>query len=892
MAASAAQYSAYGNGLDSRSLASLFSKPFVSWEDLTDLCDNGTLTISSPVQQQEPNCHFSSIEEALVKLSLARFVEQKWEEKMFQELCKGDFDAAFFLLGPNTAIACVKRKDPTIFIDQNAVWDEHMNIVLKFEDEIENSWSDPYDSDDTYSTIRVTGHVVSNRTSIDCEIVVLLNWFPTQLFKFATSLHQPANFIRLSELSIEVNDNPAKSQVQALNAFFSREKPDFAKWWPMLLAETGSKTHRVNFLQQAGWTKPGFDEVLGKITEGMRAVGKPLNQEQQKILSNAPFSRAGFKLIRGPPGCGKTTLIAMLAQLYLGAPGLGVMVLAGSNGSTDRSYETLDKWMRKDQCLDGHLWPLRVHKQYIEYKHFMSVLDTLGTKSRLEAGERNAAQIIVEADELPQRIFYERQRHAEELKHMSNADSGIAAAILEAMRIGKLPGAPSSGKSARHSMHDYHRVEAESGLSKLMMYRGRRVKGLPMRLKSEDKDEIKTAFMDVARYIVGTKRLIATTVGNATSRVLQDCVFRDTQHVVVIMDEAGLATDADLIHILAKLFTSERVESEFNGKNPIVTVVLVGDHKQGAPIVKSDTAKANTFGPQLAMSPFVRFASTSFPLESLWEQHRMVEILCKLPSSRCYDGMLRTSVGALSRRMTLQQREILVGLFGADFSRVKCRPDEQRSYAEDQHLRHWLLDVHGGCAQIDRALRNSRFNIANIEITLNFFKVLIRTGFVRPSEICILTFYNAQRQRYIDGVYAMEKELGLTTGELHNVVHTSDSFQGREEKCVILDLVVTKYFGENTLGHAGDEKKANVAFTRARDFLFIVGNSTILNSRFLREKGGRVEFILESMMGLLARNAVKRCHVKKPLESELTGRFGELCISGKAPNGIDRSGMN
>lgn len=66
-----------------------------------------------------------------------------------------------------------------------------------------------------------------------------------------------------------------------------------------------------------------------------------------------------------------------------------------------------------------------------------------------------------------------------------------------------------------------------------------------------------------------------------------------------------------------------------------------------------------------------------------------------------------------------------------------------------------------------------------------------------------MTFYNAQRQRYIDGIYGLEQELGLTENQLGGMVYTSDSFQGREETYVILDLVFRKYFGEDSLGHAG-----------------------------------------------------------------------------------------
>jgi hypothetical protein len=91
------------------------TKPLLSWPELKELYDDqGPLSIEHLVRQHDSRRYFSSIEDALVKVSVALCVEQKWEQKMFRELCKGEFDAAFFLLGPATAVACVRRKDPRI----------------------------------------------------------------------------------------------------------------------------------------------------------------------------------------------------------------------------------------------------------------------------------------------------------------------------------------------------------------------------------------------------------------------------------------------------------------------------------------------------------------------------------------------------------------------------------------------------------------------------------------------------------------------------------------------------------------------------------------------------------------------------------------------------------
>jgi ABC-type iron transport system FetAB ATPase subunit len=55
--------------------------------------------------------------------------------------------------------------------------------------------------------------------------------------------------------------------------------------------------------------------VIAEIVERMYAAGKSPNQELKDMLLNAPFARSSFKMIKGPPGCGNTIVIAMLVQL-------------------------------------------------------------------------------------------------------------------------------------------------------------------------------------------------------------------------------------------------------------------------------------------------------------------------------------------------------------------------------------------------------------------------------------------------------------------------------------------------------------------------------------------------------------------------------------------------
>ena len=108
----------------------------------------------------------------------------------------------------------------------------------------------------------------------------------------------------------------------------------------------------------------------------------------------------------------------------------------------------------------------------------------------------------------------------------------------------------------------------------------------------------------------------------------------------------------------------------------------------------------------------------------------------------------------------------------------------------------------------------SRRNPREAEFILKKADRLIQLG-VRPKEIAIIAPYAAQVRL-------------LRSSCLHKQIEidTVDGFQGREKEAVLITCVRSNREGE--IGFLGDARRMNVALTRARRKLFVVGNSATL----------------------------------------------------------------
>jgi len=178
-------------------------------------------------------------------------------------------------------------------------------------------------------------------------------------------------------------------------------------------------------------------------------------------------------------------------------------------------------------------------------------------------------------------------------------------------------------------------------------------------------------------------------------------------------------------------------------------------------------------------------------------QHRMNEEIMAFPSASMYGGKLIAAPEVAHHRL-----EELPGV----------SPDPLRP--EPWHF----LDTSGkGWTEERGADDPSTANPAQAERTAAEAHRLLARG-LPPANLAIITPYDAQA-RVLRELLREETHRGLEIG-------TVDGFQGREKEAVIVDLVRSNEDG--AIGFLADTRRMNVALTRARRFLLVIGDGSTL----------------------------------------------------------------
>jgi len=229
-------------------------------------------------------------------------------------------------------------------------------------------------------------------------------------------------------------------------------------------------------------------------------------------------------------------------------------------------------------------------------------------------------------------------------------------------------------------------------------------------------------------------------------------------------------------------------------------VILAGDHKQLPPTVISDL---NTLKDSLFEKLMERGDITQTMLEI---QYRMHKKIMDFPNQLMYDGKLKADKSVASSKLLL----------------AKLPDDQEIAKIVDPNKPIFFLDTSNSETNDNReALQpksTSYENIFEAKIISRIVKALVEGG-LDIDDIGVITPYLAQVKR-IEKICGEE---GIACE-----VKSVDGFQGREKEVIIISFVRSNT--DSSIGFLKDKRRLNVAMTRAKKKLIMIGDKTTLEA--------------------------------------------------------------
>lgn len=231
-------------------------------------------------------------------------------------------------------------------------------------------------------------------------------------------------------------------------------------------------------------------------------------------------------------------------------------------------------------------------------------------------------------------------------------------------------------------------------------------------------------------------------------------------------------------------------------------VVMAGDHRQLPPTVcafrKDDKGLSFTLFERLHE---ILDKNSKVRLE---RQYRMHEHIMNFSSQEFYDSALCADPATAAHTLK-------------DFSHLNVGGLDLAPFV--------FLDTAGlGYEEKIEEGTVSRFNPQEAKLVVKELERFLKAG-ISPSAIGIISPYNAQVKLLNSMIFGEKDEPGSLAGlEIDSV----DAFQGREKEVVIVSLVRSNNEGE--LGFLTDTRRMNVAMTRARRKLIVIGDSATLSN--------------------------------------------------------------
>ena len=291
------------------------------------------------------------------------------------------------------------------------------------------------------------------------------------------------------------------------------------------------------------------------------------------------------------------------------------------------------------------------------------------------------------------------------------------------------------------------------------------------KLKSDDFKNYITIIEDYKRKILDNCPIIISTINNSA-----DARIKEYNFPIVLIDEATQALEPDC---LLPLYHKAQM------------VVMIGDEKQLGPTVQSNDAEILGLGISLFERLCFYYKGSDF-ISMLTEQYRMHSSLYEFSNIHFYGGQMKTH------------------------GEIQLDENVKNNFPwPNKEIPTFFFDIKGEELRESTSFYNERemYHIFGIVMKLKKIGVDVEN-------IGIITPYNSQKLKLQYEKFYKETKLRI---------ESVDGFQGMEKDYIIISTVRSN--SEGKIGFLASAKRLNVALTRARKGVFILGNVECLSKR-------------------------------------------------------------
>ncbi|KAF8635838.1 hypothetical protein AX15_000034 [Amanita polypyramis BW_CC] len=492
-----------------------------------------------------------------------------------------------------------------------------------------------------------------------------------------------------------------------------------------------------------------------------------INEPQATAILSS-LDSFGFSLIQGPPGTGKTSTICGLVAIFLsrrGRPATSVQVGKSFNSIDKNSPSKILICAPSNAAIDEVAYRIKEGYRGSKQRPDNAKVVRIGTEKAINISVRDISLDTLVDQKLNGIISTTKE------KGLGDEVAELRAKLndIRLKRSNKL-------KELTNLQDNVARYQAlEEEVKRLNSQRMAITQRLD-RLKDEQKSESRTldAIRRRTRFeVLQEADVICTTLSGSGHEILGQFEF-DT----IIIDEAAQAIE--LSSLIPLKYKCNRC-------------VLVGDPQQLPPTVISQEASRYGYNQSL----FVRLQKQRpEAMQLLSIQYRMHPEISHLPSRVFYENRLQD---------------------GPDMAAKTAQP----WHSHPKFGTYKFFNVNGTEEQSSRSLINpaecqaAAALYAHLRRKFSYVNLDFRVG--------VVSMYRAQ-------VVELRRRFERYLGEkLEGKVdfNTVDGFQGQEKDVIILSCV-RGGLNQDTVGFLADLRRMNVALTRAKSSLFILGNAATL----------------------------------------------------------------